>query len=274
MGSVADFYPGEYIPVLVEWWSTPEFGPISQVDLYVGNTKVTFAAEDHGPMIVADYPGGDPKLGPYKKDPSGALQVRLADHNDRFNLRNVDAKVRYRGIAHFNVAPGQFQLAENDGELFYVRAFAKTISAYKDWFNERNCKYSANAGNKCGDRFAFTNPVWGRYQKACPPKATRPAETVLGARPVTFVDSNNNQYPDICESVMLSPCERHSATGSPNIDGPREAVLADPESNPDRPRPTDGIAIDLDRVAEIATSDTASPSKPTPTVSCQKLVAL
>lgn len=276
MGSVVDFYPGEYIPILVEWWTTPEFGPIDQVDLYVGNKQVTFAAEDHGPIIVADYEGGNPKLGAYKKDPSGALQVRLADDNDRFNLRNVDAKVRYHGVAQVYVAPGQFQLAENDGELFYVRAFAKTISAYKDWFNERNCKYSAEAGNKCGDRYAFANPVWGRYHKTCPNKPARPqhAETIFGAKPVAFLDSNANRYPDICESVVLNPCEKHPETGGPDATAPLATAPPEGAGNPGRPGPLGGVAVGPGTVTEFATAEALSATKSTPTVSCQKLVAL
>lgn len=277
MGSVVDFYPGEYIPVLVEWSSTPEFGPIDQIDLYVGNKNVTFAGEDHGPIIVAEYEGGNPKLGAYKKDPSGALQMRLADENSRFNLRNVDPKVRYHGVAKIYVAPGQFQLAESDGELFYVRAFAKTLSAYKDWFNERNCKYSAEAGNKCGDRYAFANPVWGRYHKTCPNKPARPTPVnpVFGASLATFLDSNSNQYPDICESVVLSPCERHPGMGGPTTDGTFEPAPAGGGGvNTGRPAPLDGVAVGPGTVTENATAGALDSLKPTPTESCKRLEAL
>jgi hypothetical protein len=275
MGSVVDFYPGEYIPILVEWISTPEFGPVAQVDLYVGNKHATFAVEDHGPVIVADYPGANKKLGAYSADTSGALQVKLADNNGVFNRPGLDPKIRYHGVARIFVAPGQFQLAESEGELFYVRAFAKTIRPINDWFHDRNCKkYSGEGGNKCGDRFAYANPVWGRYHKTCPepPRGARPPDAIIALKPPAYLDSNNNLYPDVCESVILDACMAHPETGSPDHDAPLAEGTATPEG---RPGNAAGVAVPESEIAGIATDETVpNPDvKPTPMKSCQMLRA-
>jgi len=281
MGSVVDFYPGEYIPLLVEWISTPEFGPIDQVDVYIGNTRVTFAPEEHGPIIESPPFFGNPKFGPYAGDPSGALQVKLADDKDRFNRTDVDAKIRYHGVARIFVGPGQFQLAETDGALFYARAFAKTISAYPtDWFNDRVCKYSGDAGNKCGDRFAYTNPVWGRYHKACPKKDSRPRPVASSpqSKPISFLDSDNNAYPDICEHVVLDACSPHPETGfDPNeIDGRAEGAMAEKGGGTSG---GPGASAATAASAEASTDNagrapTGTPEKPALTKSCQRLIAL
>lgn len=266
MGSVVDFYPGEYVPLLVEWISTKEFGPVQQVDVYIGNSKVTFAPEDHGPIIVADYEGGNPHLGAYSKDPSGALQVKFAS-----NLATIDKKEQYHGIARIFVAPAQFQLNRTDGELFYARAVARTVSAHEDWLDTRSCSTSSDtAGTRCGDRLALTNPIWGRYHANCPARRSHPSPPVAitQARSTTFLDSNNNAYPDVCESVQLDACsanpQRSSETGihvnrNGQVEGVAGAASSD-DASAAQPTP------------ELTTGDASQ--KPAPTKSCQQLVSL
>ena len=260
MGSLVDFYPGEHIPILIEWATTREFGPIEQVDIYVGNKEVTFAAPNHGPIVVAEYPGGNPRLGAYRADPSATLQIR------------PDVAAQYHGVAKLFIAPGQFQLAEQEKGLFYVRAFAKTVSAQSDWFAARNCAFSADAGNRCGDRFALANPVWGRYHKTCPvkPSAVSSPVAVTQGRHNAFLDANNNGYPDICESVVLNPCVPHAATGG----GPGSGTF---ETNrPHGAGSTVRAGAPVRPVAPAAVEAAAHPSseKPTPTKSCRTIVSL
>lgn len=274
MGSTVEFYPGEWIPLLVEWRSTPEFGPVSRVDVYVGNSRVTFAPQDHGPIIVADYPGGNRRLGPYQADPSGALHVRLATEQERFTRDDVDPKVRYHGLASIHIAPGQFQLAERDGELFYVRAFARTVAAKTDWLNERNCKYSGDAGNQCGDRFAYTNPVWGRYHASCPPRreGDRPPVALPQVGAAAFLDSDDNSYPDACERTLLDPCARNPETGGPDLQGTRVAEAGTALDRPIASRSE--VTASPGAADERATADMLDPRRLAPTVSCQRLHAL
>src|SRR5262249_6216455 len=72
VGSTLEFYPRAHIPVLVEWISTSEFGPVSQIDVFVGNRSVTFAGKDHG----AGVPTNRQLDGTYQPDPSGVLQIQ------------------------------------------------------------------------------------------------------------------------------------------------------------------------------------------------------
>lgn len=273
MGSVVDFYPGEYIPLLIEWMSSPEFGPIEQIDVYIGNAKVTFAPEDHGPIIVADYEGGNPHLGPYTKDPSNSLQVKFAS-----NLVTLDKKVQYHGIARIFVAPAQFQINQTDGGLFYARAVAKTVSAHTSLLSPKSCDVKSDiAGTRCGDRWALTNPIWGRYHTSCPkkpvgPAASLPAVAITQVRSTTFLDSNNNSYPDICESVILDACApgAHGAvTGIHIEDGHVAGVAGSAAPHTGTAGANTGVPA---AQPQLTTED--APAKPSPTKSCQKLVAL
>ena len=88
MGSVVDIFPGEQIPLLVEWWSTPEFGPIKRLDLYFGNKNATFAGSGHGPRgrfgIDTAADGSRRKVSlsdPYKRDPNNVLGVSSVPGN-------------------------------------------------------------------------------------------------------------------------------------------------------------------------------------------------
>jgi hypothetical protein len=214
MGSTFDFYPGEHIPLLVEWISTVEFGPVTQIDLYVGNSATTYA-----PAAVTVAPGlsplpaGSTVADRYAPDPSQALRIGVA---------SVDGG--YRGVAKVFLGPAQFGLASADGSLSYVRAVAKTVSAKEgasrtaiiEGFNRFLCPAPLTAGNKCGDRLAYSNPIWGRYRIACPPpRAIRfgqgpQAPSTSGDAP--FIDADGNAVPDTCERDIPDPCPATSNT--------------------------------------------------------------
>jgi len=98
MGGV-DLTPwrGKYVPFVVEWKSTDEFGPLAGIDLYVGVTSdgldlgFVYAAENHGihspntrpgrvgPNRYVDAQGGThPELfDGYMLDPTGKLHITL-----------------------------------------------------------------------------------------------------------------------------------------------------------------------------------------------------
>jgi hypothetical protein len=203
MGGTFDFFPGDRIPVLIEWLTTPEFGPISRVDLYVGNQQVTFAPVGHGPEIPRGV-GRNPEVGSYRADPSTTLQVQLADAYGRFTAAAPElSNVNYHGLARVYLGPQQFQLAQADGALSYVRAFARTIRP-----GEGGCVPGSTAGSRCGNRFAFSNPIWSRFNASCPTarSSTRPPERGMGAPSTTFVDANANVVPDACEDRLRNVC--------------------------------------------------------------------
>ena len=111
MGSTFHFFPGEHIPLLVEWFSTPEFGPIDQIDIYIGNQTATFASKGHGSRLLPFYINQPANLtedyGGYGHDPSGVLQIKLANPNGQFNRTNVPETVQYHGVAKVFLGPAQ-----------------------------------------------------------------------------------------------------------------------------------------------------------------------
>jgi len=193
MGSTFHLHPGEHVPLLVEWISTPEFGRVKRVDVYVGNKERTFAPEDPGPQHTSESQGA------YARDPSGVLRIKLDSE---------EKEVGYGGIARLFLSPKQFDLTFNNAPLFYVRAYAETVSRTE---NDSECPAPSTAPGSCGDRSAFTNPVWGVYVHDC--KADGIA-----------IDSDRNRIPDTCERPLPDPC-----AAADDAQGPRGGT---PEAAP------------------------------------------
>jgi hypothetical protein len=193
MGSTFEYYPNEHIPVIVEWLSTREFGPVTDIQLFIGNKDKTFAAAS-----VTPRNGGSG----YAHDPSGALDVSLADELHGA-LSGKDTNIIYHGTARLMLSPAQFQLASADGALSYIRAKLTTIRGT----NYGYCPPAVTAGSRCGGRRAFTNPIWARFHATCP--ATSGGHGVfgipLGLVP-PFVDANGNGRADSCEAGYVDPC--------------------------------------------------------------------
>jgi hypothetical protein len=235
MGSTLDFYPGEHIPLLVEWFSTREFGPITTVDLYVGNIQRTFAPADVRP------PAGSGGVG-YTPDPSGALQLRLADQLGA-PIPTQPAGLKYHGIARVFLGPAQFGLASSDGALSYVRAVARTV-APQQGADLAVCPATATAGSRCGGRLAYSNPIWHRYRLACP--TGRPPRVGGAFRPTLPIeDADDNRFPDTCERDVPSPCPRVGRGGGRFGEvAPEAREVADPERTPATARPAKPIPGD------------------------------
>ncbi|MEO8063414.1 MAG: hypothetical protein ABI821_11780 [Pseudomonadota bacterium] len=269
MGGVLDFFAGDRIPLLVEWISTREFGPIEKVDVYVGNDRVTFAPRDHGPAGVP--PGvGQAGFGSYTQAPSSVLTVQLADVYGRFSRAPLSPDIAYHGTAAIYLGPGQFGLARNEGALSYIRATASTILTYRA-ADLGVCPAGGTAGSHCGSRYAFANPVWTRYKSACPTAPARGVNSaVLGAsslqKPTHFIDRDGNRKPDACENTLVNACPPEtSPTGAAGriSDRFRNAIdravtheITDPNAPPAPP-----------------TAVEAPPERPIPSTSCQILPA-
>ncbi len=267
MGSTFEFFAGEHIPLLIEWQSTAEFGPIDRIDVYVGNSTQTYAAAGHGARhLTADQIGGG-----YTKDASGALQVSLADAVGRFNRENLPSSLAYRGTAQVFLGPAQFKLTSADGALSYVRAVARTITDSQA-HSIGACPEVGTAGSKCGDRFAVSNPIWARYRSACPtiPEGRPPrlgVVDVLGnMKP--YIDANGDGQPDICTGNVPDPCaDPRRPEAEVEVAPPvAEAERGDVSTEGNRGR-------DIGRLTEAAERFGVSPSKPVPNRSCQKLNA-
>lgn len=223
MGTTVNFYPADYVPLLVEWISSPEFGPVSRIDLYVGNPRQTFAPKRHGPVIPGGQ-GRNTEYGNYAPDPSGALQAVLADQYGNFSLAGIPLERGYHGVMKVYLGPNQFGMVNaGDGALSYVRAFARTVTAQQG-DDLDYCGPIGAAGSMCGDRYAYTNPIWMRFRTECPVRrGPMHAVTAIGrSYGRMFIDGDANGYPDGCQTPVADPCPRE-ASGRPPL-------LADPES--------------------------------------------
>jgi len=278
MGSTFSFLPGEHIPLLIEWFSTPEFGPIDQIDLYVGNAKETYAAKGHGSRVLPFYINQAANVtedyGGYAHDPSGALQIKLANEYGQFNRTNVPDGARFHGIAKVFLGPAQFQLANADQALSYVRAFARTITDAQAQANGL-CPEVGLAGSRCGDRFAFSNPIWAKYRVTCPQSSGRPrgaTETALNNVSTPYLDADNDGMPDVCGRDIPDPCAR---TTSPEIgvDVDRPVVEDTRPQSPAGGHAETGAIGRLPLAVEGAL-DTPRPAKPVPNISCQVIESL
>jgi hypothetical protein len=265
MGSTFTFFPGEHIPLLVEWQSTPEFGPIDRIDVYVGNSRETYAPPGHGARHLQED-----EVGGYTKDPSGVLSVSLADPVGRFNRENLPPGLAYQGTAQFFLGPAQFNLALADGALSYVRAVARTVTdAQAQTIGV--CPEVGTAGSKCGDRFALSNPIWARYSVACPAvsedRPPRIGGAVIRSESKPYIDADDDGQPDVCTSNIPDPC----------TDPRRPDVVVDvgpPVAEGERGAIGDHRGRDFGRhIAEAAERFGIRPAKPIPNKSCQKLAA-
>lgn len=165
MGGIVELNGEATLPILVEYMSTPEFGEITDLQLYVGvesgggvddHVSRTYAVSGHGPR-AAGIASSDVDFGytsggrtyshmkdGYWADPTGAL--RMYPSIGLSGTRRIDLP-----IAAFQSANGRAP------ERMYVRAFAATRA--KD---ATACATNdvAKRSGACIRRYAFTNPVW------------------------------------------------------------------------------------------------------------------
>jgi hypothetical protein len=192
MGSTFELFPNEQIPVLVEWISSPEFGAVKKIDVYVGTQERTYAPEGHGPpyTLVVDSPPPQLAHHPAYATPAYSHQ---ASSVLSINLSSSPSNIRYHGMAKVYLNPADFGITQTDGKLFYVRTYAQI---YGRTNNLSGCTIGPLAVGKCGDRHAYSNPVWGRYNGSCSPQR-------IGLRGRRSIDGNNDNVPDTCGGVPL-----------------------------------------------------------------------
>jgi hypothetical protein len=206
MGSTFNLFPKEQVPILVEWISSPEFGRVKKIDVYVGTKERTYVPTGHGPSHTvcrgaSDNDARDPKGDTLCDEAAGAylpgwtvLQV---------DLTGLDPGHGYHGMAQIYLNPYEFGITLEDKRLFYVRAYAQTFgrtaqdSGCTD--GRQGPPLAPLAPGKCGDRLAYSNPVWGRYHAVCDSARFAPAGR-------QSIDLNNDGVPDTCQAPLPDPC--------------------------------------------------------------------
>ena len=196
MGSTFHLFPGEHVPLLVQWESTPEFGRVSEVEVYVGIPERTFAAPQ-GARILIEAPIPSPNA--YAADPAGVLHVEIPPR-DGESMSAIIRQLGYRGVARIYLSPAQFELITQDGRLFYLRAVVKTAHPDRSPYRSGCVKGGDTPGN-CGSRLAFSNPVWGKFRRSCQ------ADSLS-------LDKDRNGKPDTCERNVPDPCSDMTRLGS------------------------------------------------------------
>lgn len=198
MGGIVELNGEATLPVLVEWMSTPEFGPVSSVQLYVGvqsgdatnnRASATYAVKAHGPRssgiadsdVVSSY------------DSNGRTYALMKDGYtiDPTGLLAIAGAPSMSGTRRINLPVAAFEAGKGIGpDRLYVRAFAAT--AMKDQAaclsNEGESERRVGA---CIRRYAFANPVWAvpgpKGKGACTPGRPR------------ALDRDGDGIPDGCD---------------------------------------------------------------------------
>ena len=166
MGGIVELFGETELPIIVQWISTPEFGPIARVHLYVGvrsgggvdGKSRTYAPANQGPRNAAILPGATP-VSSYTHN--GRTYVRMEDNYWKDPTGDLSVSVPSGSLGGQALIRLPIEALEpalgHRAERLYVRAFAET--AVKDL---DGCQNSAAARRKgaCTQHYAFTNPVW------------------------------------------------------------------------------------------------------------------
>ncbi len=175
-------------PVLVEWKSTPEFGPVKTIDFYVGvqssdHEGLVYAPAGHGTTgsgqciesdtVITDDTGREycPMRDGYVRDPNGNLQLTIPRSEGYAGTRILNLRPTDFNVFDHECVTEHDTIRDDDGTLIpisftrcraidvqtparlYTRAFAET-----------------EGRGVLLRRYAFTNPIWmTARQVASPP---------------------------------------------------------------------------------------------------------
>jgi hypothetical protein len=192
MGGVY-YFTGDDLPLLVEWKSTPEFGPLHEIHIYVGaGSSADCSGEDrncagegivYAPLSAGPHNAGDdqyPTPGPEAERPG----IYFTDEALRIDRTKLGHDLGYGGTQALTLSRLRYRNRSGArADRLYVRAFADT-------YPER-CTGGSPTDPMCRGRFAFTNPVW------CLPGdlvSNPPAQFIRG-------DSNGDGAMDVSDAV-------------------------------------------------------------------------
>ncbi|AKC86937.1 hypothetical protein [Pseudoxanthomonas suwonensis] len=225
MGGIIETYGDVTLPLLVEWQSNEEWGPVYQVDLIVGistphsaagrfeevfapfnngpRTRLTQASEqvEHTRKIDDNRTFVKRRGEYYYDDPTGGLmRFQPASFS---GTRRIDLPLQAFSVRQA-IRGGRLVLPER----MFVRAYARSVPMVG---SSGTCAVDPKIG-RCIPRYAFANPVWAI---AGPGSAT----TCPRNRP-RAIDSDGDGLPDGCD-----PCPHTSQSFCPPAPRDRPPVL-------------------------------------------------
>lgn len=231
MGGVVDLYGDDDLPLLVEWQSTPEFGGVTRVDLYVGAHAAAgarlYGSEAHGPRSP-----GVPSTGQVEDFYALGQHYRRGADN-YWRIDGLPLSIHSgtsRTVCHEEpkpmppckdpetceiTDPGTVTVCEsvNDGTLSGLEPFdldLRSFRAANDFSAERLFVRAYAVTGYGHERYAYTNPIWAvqRDFDTCPTTAANAIDGDLDGLP-----DGCDACPDLPEGGPIA-CYGNTTTGT------------------------------------------------------------
>jgi hypothetical protein len=184
-------YSYDSVPLVVEWRSTQEFGPVTSIDLYLGvnanaySAGAVYAPSGHGTRsptdpgsVTTDYSGIKIMTDGYYLDPTGKLRINVATV-----CSGVSGCTAYSGRARITLKPSQYPLFQKNCTTVRICEPPDYEVTFKPLcYDETTCTGSNRAaperlfvrgfvrsssseplsdGSRVSiERFGYTNPIW------------------------------------------------------------------------------------------------------------------
>ncbi len=218
MGGIVELHGEPTLPLIVEWQSTEEFGPVEKVSLYLGvrNDEAGAAGESrvyapalHGPRSrtldnysVSNSYKHDGRTyalmqDDYWRDPTGLLTIPIPTPSIRGKYAVALPLAAFEAAFSPSAIPDH---RSKPGDRFFVRAFARTTMQDRDGCqlgttSDSDAAQLPTRKGACIRRYALTNPIWA-ITKAAP---------IGGCQPTTRgLDIDGDGLPDGCDPCPLT----------------------------------------------------------------------
>ncbi len=176
MGGDTTIFTTSQVPLLVEWKSTPEFGPVKLIDLYLGvqggtRDGMLYAAAGHGPggngtcleapTAIRDASGKTycPMADNYVRDPSGKLHIVPTSSEGYHGIRKIYLNPNDYSLFDYSCQTTTKDLGGVDGTIRIKTCTASNVLA-PDRLFIRAFAQSNDYQHQGAARYAFTNPIW------------------------------------------------------------------------------------------------------------------
>ena len=177
---------GATVPVLVEWESTDEFGPVGGIDLYLGAQAgnlagVTYAPQEHGmmasPCIDSDVPITDgsgiercPMKDGYIRDDTGQLHFDVPQDQGKSGWHRFELAPRDFSVFDTVCTTKQVGVRLDDGTMRYGEVTKCHVDNVQDPERLYVRAFVHTGGRGYGlHHFAFSNPIWMVARPAASP---------------------------------------------------------------------------------------------------------